>query len=668
LRTHKFKVLIIVSIMILGLLLPSILGTSMKYPSLEDATTLSPYNQIILFNNTDPTIDGDLESYQGEWENATILTANYGTPYTTITVRVQANETYLFMGFSFTIPEYVHINTTIPVGDSYNNQSHTWFTIAFDNNFDQRIGNELSPGDAIAVNYRAEGAYDFFVNGTKPESFVMDVNATGFEDAIGFLTQKEDDFHNYEISIEVAKKLNSGDENGYDIRAHESDKIQFLLLAFENETAVYNYTTLNEHITSWKTITLDTQYTYFSYVKTYDDLDILAYVSDSSYTASENLTNIMTFLTTYDMNATIIDESDSYEFTTPSLTLVDLVILIGSLTDLSEDEIEALRFYAATGGSLLILADGTDSESKINDLLTFFDMKIYNSTIFSKNIAVNSSLTITNSEIINLPYLSSSTPLTNQSINELNYFGSAISFINETGEKTIQFQEGDIYATINMTGDYFIDLDRDGVFNATTDLSLNDSATLQAAVELQRGGKLIVTASAEMFNQTAFPQKDTKYFFLRQIQWLLNFQNRINIESYNVHETEVIEGEEIHVDVTIKGDNDSVLDDVHVWVTLQTFKTDINSSDLELMGDGISYNGSIDTDIAPVFFVDVSIRIHKRGYGYNETALFQVFIEPISKDSIQIDIIALIIFVCSIGLAIIGSFAIKRYKFESESQ
>lgn len=639
----------------------------MSFPHFENSTSLTPKNQTIFFNNTDPIIDGYLDSYPDEWENATILTTSYGTPDTTITIRVQANETYLFMGFSFTIPEYSPINTTIPSGDSYNNQSHTWFTIVFDNNFDQRIGNELSPGDAIAVNYRAEGAYDCFINGTSPESFVMDINATGFEDAFGFLTQKEDDFHNYEISIEVAKKLNSGDENGHDIRLHESDRIKFLLLAFENETAVYNYTALSSHITAWKSIVLETLHTYFSYVETYDELDILAYISDSSNTATQNLTNIREFLHSYGMNATTVKENE-YEFTTPSLEFVDLVILVGSLTDLSEEEIEALRYFAATGGSLLILADGTDAESKINDLLSHFDMEIYNSTIFSKNIAINSSITITGNEIIDLPYLSTSTPLTNQSIDEVVYYGSAINFTDEIGETTIQFQEGDIYSTINVTGDYFIDLDKNEEFNSSVDLSINGSATLQAAVELQRGGKIIVTASAELFSQSTFAQKDNKYFFLREIQWLLNFQNLISIESYNVHETEVIEGEEIHVTVTIKGDNDSVLDDVHVWVTLQTFKTDINSSDLSIMEDGISYNGSIDTDIAPVSFVDVTIRMHKRGYGYNETALYQVFIEPLPRGSIKIDIISLIIFVCSIGLAGIGAFAVKKYKYESDSE
>jgi hypothetical protein len=653
--------------MILGLFLANMLSSSMNFSPLENTIPISPNNEIILFNNTDPIIDGDLDSYSDEWENATILIVNYGVPTTAITVRVQANETYLFMGFSFTIPEYSPINTTIPSGDSYNNQSHTWFTIVFDNNFDQKIGNELSPGDAIAVNYRAEGAYDCFINGTSPESFILDVNATGFNDAIGFLTQKEDDFHNYEISIEVAKKLNSGDENGYDMRAHESDKVKFLLLIFENETAVYNYTTLSNHITAWRTITLDTLHTYFSYAETFEEIDAIVYVTDSSYTNYFNFTSIAHFLYQYGMNATIVLES-AYEFTSPSLDLVDLVILIGSLTGLTEDEIEALRFYAASGGSLMILADGTDSESKINDLLSHFDMEIYNSTIFSKNIAINSSITISGDDIIDLPFIDSSTPLTNQSINEVVYFGSAINFTDEVGEKIIQFQEGDLYSTINVTGDYYIDLDKNGEFNSSVDLSLNDSATLQAAVELQRGGRIIVTASAELFNQTAFAQKDNKYFLLREIQWLLNFQNRINIESYNVLESEVVEGEDIHVTVTIKGDNDTVLDNVHVWVTLLTFKTDINSSDLSIMEDGISYNGSINTAIAPVSFVDVSIRMHKRGYGYNETALYQVFIDPLPRGSIRIDIVALIIFVCSIGLAGIGAFAVKRYKFESNGE
>ena len=222
-----------------------------------------------------------------------------------------------------------------------------------------------------------------------------------------------------------------------------------------------------------------------------------------------------------------------------------------------------------------------------------------------------------------------------------------------------------MYPTIEVLGDYYIDSDNNGVFDSNEDLSINESATLQAAVELQRGGKMIVTASSEFINNSLITSASNKYFLLRQIQWLLGFQNTISYENFNVIETEVTKGDEIHVEITVVGDNDTILNDLRVWVVAQELKTDKNYVNLTST-DNTYYNGSIIPENFKSKFADLTIRMHQRGYGYNETSLYQILVNPIISKPLNIDVLALIIFIASIGLVGVGAFALKKYKVIEE--
>ena len=673
LQKQRIKFLVIVSMIILGQFLVSNLGTSFtSVDTKNNNKTINLQNEILVFNNTDPIIDGDLESYEGEWENASTYTSEFGSNHIQVNFKVQANLTHLFMGFTYTSSIYIPINTTIPLGDSYNNQSHTWYVISFDRNYDNRIGSELSPDDSIAINYRVEGAQDSYINGSNDiNSFVVDLNVSGEENSFAVLTEYEDDFHDHVVTIELVKELKSGDTLGNDISLNPSDAMKFNLVVYQNYTATYNYTKLFDYTpTSWMTFKLETQHTYFSYVEDFAAMDVLLYVSQSYKTPWQNMSSVSNFLSYYGMNVTEITPEDDYVFTTLRLLELELVILTGSLRDLGDDEIEALRLYVASGGRMLILGDAIRRNQRVNDLLAHFGMEIYNSTLFSKNTAVNSSLTVDNSAFYDLPYLLNNSVFTDQTIDFLEYEGSAINFTEEIGESYTQYQEADMYPTIEVLGDYFIDLDKDGIFNSTADLSLNDSATLQATVELLRGGRLIVTASSDFLNNSFIVSATNRYLLLRQIQWLLGFQNALTYENYYVAAKEIFTDESINVEISITGDNGTALENLSVWVAAQELKTDLNCSEDLTTVDNVFYNGSITpkTTKNKAKFVDISIRMHLRGYGYNETYLYQVYIAPIVSKPLDVDIVALLIFIVSIGLVGAGAFALKRYKvIEEES-
>ncbi len=633
----------------------------MAYPNVENMSNHLPtlLDDVVYYNSTPPIIDGNLESYAGEWENATILTSEFSSK--PITISVQANDTHLFMGFTYTSTFYKEINTTIPVGDSYNNESHTWFAVAFDRNFDRVIGNEEYSDDAVAINYRVEGAQDAFIAGTTNDTFITDVNVTGIENSVAAVNTTLDDFNNYVVSVELAKELNSGDVAGNDIEALPNDHITFLLMVFENRTASYEYDYLFGAITSWKTIKLDFDYSFYSYVENYEDLEVIIYISETANTAVENFTSFHILLSLYGMNVTSFRESDGYELREDRTVGVDLFILVGGLTFLKASEIEVIRSFVASGGSLLVFGDATVAGSKINDLISNFGMEFFTSTVFSKDIGINSTLAIETTEMLELPYMTDTTAFTPNTIDDsIDYFGTAINFTGDIGESIYQYQEGDLYATFNKTGDYFIDSDNDGEFNATNDIALNNSATLQAALELQRGGKVLACASADMINNSYIGNRDVRTLFLRDFQWLLNFQHLLSFENYNVIEQSVVTGDEIHVNITVTGDNDTAIEGLSVWVVYQELKADQNSSILTDIGDDMNFNGSFVPEGISAKFIDISIRMHIRGYGYNETSLYELYVEPILSGSIKLDVVALIIFVISLGLAGLGVFALRK--------
>ena len=219
-------------------------------------------------------------------------------------------------------------------------------------------------------------------------------------------------------------------------------------------------------------------------------------------------------------------------------------------------------------------ADPISQNGKLNQLLANFGMEIHSSYLYSTDIGINSSITIDVANIENLPYMSGTNIFTDQSVNEILYTGTAINISNTVGEGIFLSQEADLYPIINLTGNYFIDVDNDGL--SSDGDKILESAVVQAGLELQRGGRLIVTASGDMMNASYIAEKDNKYLFLRQMQWLMKLQNAINFDNYEIEETEITEGDSISVSVSALGDNETVLTDLIYYLSILLKKTNLS--------------------------------------------------------------------------------------------
>lgn len=665
LQTRRLTNLIMISMIVFGVLLRANMISAQRSPIEDDISTNLPgvKSNVVIFNNTAPVIDGSLESFKGEWDDAVEYSTQFGEEsYTSVSIRVKANYTHLFIAVEYITTVYVEINTTVPVGDTYNNQSHNWYAIVFDQNFDNIIGSKLTPEDAVVVNYRLEGAVDAYINGTKENSLVEDSAVGGFNNSIAALVAEQQDIPTeYKVTFEIAKELNSGDAPGNDISLEQNDVIRFKLLAWENKTAIYNTTILNEVQTPWLSFQLERLYEVFSYVSDFSNVNVTVYVSDSANTDEENLTTVYYMLEAYGFNVSVYSDTDTNIDETP-LNHTNLLIMIGAHTKLATSEVEAVRSFVSSGGSLLILGDTITAESKLNNLLTKFGFEFYNASLVSKNPATNTTLTINTPDFVNLPYLTEDVVLSNNSLASIPYQGSAINISAGIGEGRYLYQEGDLYPVANVSGDYYIDLDKDFQFNKTVDVELNDSAVVQIALELQRGGKLIACASADLFNSSNIVNPGIKTLLLRELTWLLNMQFRIHYDNFNVLQSKVNFGDAINVNITISSDNNTIPSDVRVWAVAMELKSDIDKANLTVMDNQGNYNGSIIPEHAKGNYIDISIRMHKRGYGYNETGLVEITLIRQVEFNMKVDPISAILFFASIGLAVVGGFAIKRYK------
>ena len=122
-----------------------------------------------------------------------------------------------------------------------------------------------------------------------------------------------------------------------------------------------------------------------------------------------------------------------------------------------------------------------------------------------------------------------------------------------------------------------------------------------------------------------------------QIQWLMKLQNAINYDNFVIEDIEIIEGDPISVSISVMGDNETVLTDLRAWVVVQELKADRNNVTLTKNEDNINFNGTITPERIKANFVDISIRLHQRGYGYNETNLVEVYLEATVGKPIEID-------------------------------
>ncbi|MCK4844468.1 MAG: hypothetical protein KAS95_02230, partial [Candidatus Heimdallarchaeota archaeon] len=451
-----------------------------------------------------------------------------------------------------------------------------------------------------------------------------------------------------------------------DISLKQSDALPFALMVFENETALFNETLIHSAVTDWQILKFESLYSTFSYIEDISNLNVTTYISDSSFTAEENLTSIHYLLDTLGMNTTLHNSNTYYTIASSNLEHVNLFILVGSQEDLSDDEIEALRRYVASGGNLLVLGDQRESQSTINLLLRNFGMELYNYTLFDE-IGNNSALTLETDNFADVPYLVQPMEFTNQTVNTIDYFGTAINFTDGYGESIYQFQDGDLYPVASFSGDYYIDVDENGEFNSSLDVVLNETTVVQAALELQRGGKVLACASADLFNTSYIVNNDVKTLLLREVSWMLDFQFQIHYDDFSILDTSTVKGDEINVSISVYGDESAILSDVQVWVVATELKVETDKGNLTALEDGSSFYGAIVPENVKGAFTDITIRMHLRGYGYAETEFIEVYIDLTVESSLPLNVLTFIIFLVSIGLAVFGTLVLRKTKKQESS-
>jgi hypothetical protein len=232
-KTPKRGILVEIGVVVLSFLL--ILGCT---PSVQAAGPQTPINAYAVPSTAEPQIDGiigEAEWYVGgEWTEVQLYYSGTTIPAFSIDVKFCHNDTDLFIAATY-------FNATA---------DNTRFIVAFEVNDTGPSPPDgiIEPNDyfdvVISVNTTVWDT-DWWSSGGPPTN---DTDSGGSNDATDVVKESAGDW-----SIEISKKLNSGDTNGWDIALSETDTISiFFRVEFDDGAASYDY----EQTGEWNVLTI----------------------------------------------------------------------------------------------------------------------------------------------------------------------------------------------------------------------------------------------------------------------------------------------------------------------------------------------------------------------------------------------------------------------------
>lgn len=212
--------------------------TAFFFSSIFQVSPISPINALPS-TNVFPTIDGAWNSSElnGEFPiTQTIKTENNKQ----IEFGIRVNITHIFIGAKYDDDSPKTYDSSSPF------PTHDYFAIGFDRNFDKsRMGTSASPDDTMFIGMEGNESEDLFMRGIRVGggSVVRDEDNGGNDDTFGRFTLNGNTF-----TIEVVKKMNSGDKLGNDIQYEYGQRISIMLAYWDNLPILTEITTYSNFI------------------------------------------------------------------------------------------------------------------------------------------------------------------------------------------------------------------------------------------------------------------------------------------------------------------------------------------------------------------------------------------------------------------------------------
>ncbi|OLS25112.1 MAG: hypothetical protein HeimC2_19840 [Candidatus Heimdallarchaeota archaeon LC_2] len=603
-----------------------------------------------------PQINGNLTA---EWEDSVRFDTVFNGEEAN--VFIQVNGSHLFIGFNYTSSSpFISVNDTLPIGSDYNNATHDWLVLQFDNNLDREIiGTEDYPDDLLSVDQYRNETFDGFIRGNTTHPIVSD-NSTieGTNSTIGgtnegtafrsnyseFVFINENDIAPVErfISVyEFTKPLASGDINGSDIDITKTNIVQFKLLYWMNQTA--NETIANSQSTEWFTMRLnDTGTGINTKLLNETKIDIFMAASDlTEFNAFNTILEQYGFNTEIHINTSNADLSGN-----------DLSILLLGSTGFSEDEIQRFIDDVKIGGTLLIFL-GEDATVS-NAIAEKFGLSYLANNLIQSAPGINQSdslLSLTFSD--DLTFANEPSSVTNKSISSVNITTSKGFNISESLEKQfILSQDYHLYDLFNLPSETVYD-ENDDLIVDTTETNVGVSSGV--ALDFVKGGRAVIFPSGLLASNNEVIEGNFPTYLLRLLPWVSRTINTLQFEDMNINTNNVEPEDFITLSLNLTDGFGSVLPDsikVNVTSKLSFGGNYINIVSLE--GSGSFYTNQM--KIPRSGFMTVETTAFLLGYGFVEASdkeLVSEFSVGTFNDLSDLSYILVIFFLMTVAIVVI---------------
>lgn len=571
-----------------------------------------------------PEIDGNGPQLNGnltaEWEDSVRYNADFNG--NDANVFVQVNGSHIFVAFNYTSTSspLIPVNDTLPTYPGYNldynNATHDWLALQFDNNLDrENIATQDSPDDILSIDQYRNETFDGLIQGniTHPIVKDSDVNSTniGTDEGNGFRSNysefvfinEVDEVEHFTTVYEFVKPLASSDINGSDVDVYKTNILQFKFLYWMNQTA--NETIAFSQSTEWFTMRLnDTGTGINTKLLSETRIDIFMASADSSEFSGFN-----TILDQYGFDTVIHADTNVSSIATNDLS----ILLLGS-TGFSEIEIQNLIDNVKIGGTLLLFLD--DEASLSNTMAEKFGL-----THLSNNIIVPSginqsenllSLTFSN----DLPFMDEPSSATNKSISNIKVTtskGFNITGLNDLSvNRYLLSQDYHLYNLFNLPSDSVYDENNNLIVDET---ETNNGISAGVAIDFVQGGRVAMFPSSMLASNANVTEGDFATYLLRLIPWVSRTVNTLNVQEMTISTHHVNRGESVFLSINVTDEFESTFpDSIEVNVTSKLSLGGDYIKTVSLDGSGSDYSNEM--EINRVGFMTIETTAFLLGYGF----------------------------------------------------
>ncbi len=648
------------------LVLLLLLFSSFPRPNMQPVSAVK--NDMV--EGTKPVVvDGNLSSFDGEWTEDDMYS---------ITLKKGAAEKYdaTFWIKYYNDTLYFALNFTkegsfAPLDITNTTKEHDWFTIIFDRNFDGNLfGSNESYDDIVFINYNvantsSDGLAKYpEANKTGFVNVTLDTLVGGINNgnAVLKVTNTTD---NVTYVIEASKPIRSGDEAGGDINYIPTDVAYVRVAYWENHTTEFNFTE--------------------SY-KTPNFLNFWIKPPDEPYseTNPENVTVVIDYAHTYENESNfeaIYNLLSAYGFkvlkhSTGKISFdthlkdADVLIILGADKQFESEEIEdILRFMKLSRGVFIAADENATLQGNLNNITREVGITYLNGSLLYKD---NNTSFIGLNNLNLVDYYTKTSPLTSRTISKLNYVGTVLNLTSYTRNDLLNLDENatdyphilkeqdfDIYSLIDMSDDWYVDLDDDealdpGLENTTSGLSL------LTALELQFGARALFAGTYKIFNDTQM-DLSTRMFLLKSVEWLGKMHMVLHVNNITASSLEdKYLNESLNISATIfKGNKSLLAETSEVYlVVLRTGYELFRIKMTENPDNASQYFASLTLNYTG--YLEILIQVHEKYYGFVRSESVFVFVTESPLVPRAVDPVFAVAFALTIATLVIFAFLYKK--------